>query len=371
MRTPVRLRLDVVLTAVLCLLIPNGSAAAQSGELGRLVALYRSGSVEPAVAGLLVLSRIGETVEQRALVEYHLGLALLRVRPAEASAALRRSISIDPDLRPEPTATAAELRAWEDVRSQMPIPSGIHFSPATALAGSGDSIGVTVDVNRVAGSAQPRVRLLLAPAEGRDPVEVWSGTAGESSAWDGMFRGELPQSGTYPLIVEILSETGVAPIRWRRSLEVRSEPLPQPFVLAPRPRRVSAVMPIRVRDTDGQKRARRRGIIWAVGGSLVSIAASRIVPDAINMSPPNGAPRIAVATIYGAGLAGAVYGAVKVALSATRRYETTVLVPDEAELYRQRFIESAWQTDSARMTSLNARRDALRRITVQVRGRGQ
>lgn len=364
-----RLPLGALLAALVIALAPFESATAQGGELARFIAMYRSGNAEPAVAGLLALSRIAETVEQRAVVEYHLGLALLRTRPAEAGAALRRSISIDPDLRPDVASTGSERKAWEDVRAQMSVPTSIRFLPATTIPGTGDSIGMIVDVSAVSGGIRPRVRVLLALPQGRDPVELWAGIAGERGAWDGTFRGDLPQQGTYPLIVEVFDESGVAPLRWRRSLELSTQPLPQPLMLSPRPVMVSGAVSIRVKDDDRKKGVRRRGIAWAVGGTLVAFAASRMVSNAIDIAAPNGGPRIALATMYGLGLASAVYGTTRVTLSATRRYETTVTVPNDAVLRRQRFAESMWQADSARVTSLNARRDSLRRVTVQVQER--
>ena len=349
--------------------VPFETAAAQGGELARFVAMYRAGNSEQAAAGLLALSRVAQSVDQRALVEYHLGLALLRTRPAEASAPLRRSIAIDPDLRPDSAATTADRRAWDEVRSQMAIPTSVRFEPATVIAGAGDSVGVFVDVPGMTGSARPRVRVLLGVGQGKDPIELWAGTAGERGTWDGTFRNEPPQSGAYPLIIEVLNESGEAPVRWRRSLQVSADALSQPLALSPRPRMINAMTAVRVRDTDQKKRSRRRGVIWTVGGTLVSFAASRMVPDAVKISAPNSGPRIALASVYGAGLAGALFGATKLTLSATRSYETTVLVPDEQLLRRQRYQESSWLADSARVTSLNARRESLRRVTVQVQER--
>ena len=359
----------VLLAALVLTLVPWASSAAQATDLQRFVAMYRAGNAEAAAAGLLTLSRISESIEQRALAEYHLGLALLRLRPTESVAALRRSISIDPDLRPEVAATGAERKAWDDARAQMAVPTGVRFEPATTIPGTGDSIGVVVDVPDIPGTARPRVRVLLALSPGRDPITVSSGFAGERGAWDGTFGNEVPQDGTFPLIVEVLNESGLPPIRWRRSLHVTTEPLPQPFVLAPRPVFASAVVRVRVRDLERKKRARRSGLVWSLGGTLVAFAASRVVPDAINFSAPNSGPRIAVASVYGAGLAGALYGSTKLLFSARRGYETTVLIPDEAVLRRRRFTQSVWQADSARVASLNGRRDSLRRITVQVRER--
>jgi len=369
MRLP-QLRTAVVFLAIGLGLVPVGSAAAQQGdEMARLISMYRIGNAERAAAGLQALVRVAETGEQRALLEYHLGLALLRLRPAEGSEALRRSISLDPDLLPDASATVAEQKAWDAVRSQMRIPISVRFEPATTIPGTADSLGLVVDIPVPTGVPQPRVRVLVATTQGRDPVELWTGVAGERGMWDGTFRGELPKSGSYPLIVEVFDEAGGAPLRWRRLLAVNSEPVALQLALQSRPTLVRALVPIRVNDTDRRKRSRRRGLVWAVGGGLVSFAASRMVPDVISTGAPNSGPRIALATVYGAGLASALYGTTKVALSVTRRFETTVIIPDEAVLRRQRFAESAWLADSARIMSLNARRDELRRVTVQVRER--
>ena len=89
----------------------------------------------------------------------------------------------------------------------------------------------------------------------------------------------------------------------------------------------------------------------------------------ISIGAPNSGPRIALASAYGVGLASALYGSTKVVLSSTRRYETTIMVPDEGALRRQRFAESVWHADSVRVTGLNSRRDSLRRVTVEVRER--
>jgi hypothetical protein len=64
-----------------------------------------------------------------------------------------------------------------------------------------------------------------------------------------------------------------------------------------------------------------------------------------------------------------LYGGLKVLRSATRRYETTVLVPDEGALRRQRSADAAWDADSARISSFNARLGTLSRISVQVKDR--
>lgn len=366
MKSP-RMRISALCTALVLGLVPVGGADAQQGdELARLIAMYRSGSSERAAAGLGALVRTAETGEQRALLEYHLGFALLRARPSEATAALRRSISLDPDLRPDSAVSSAERIAWEGVRSQMLIPVGVRFEPATTIPGTGDSLGLVVDVPVATGIAQPRVRLLLVLPQGRDPLELWTGVAGERGMWDGTFSGELPRTGTYPLIVEMVDASGATPLRWRRSLKIDADAVTLPLSLAPRPQIVRAVIPIRVSDLDRRKRARRRGIVWALGGGVVSFLASRTAPDVIKLAAPNSGPRIALATVYGAGLVGAFYGTTKFLLSSTRRFETTVLVPDEALLRRQRFAEAVWLADSARVVPLNARLDSLRRISVQV-----
>ena len=361
--TPIRLG---TLVALLLLVPPHRAAAQSTAELSRLVSLYRNGSAESAITGLLALSRTAETFEQRALVEYHLGLALMRTRSPDGAAALRRSIAIDPDLRPDAAATAADWKMWEDVRARMAVPTGIRFEPASTIPGTADSIGLTVEVPALVGSGQPRVRVLVVLPQGRDPVELWSGFAGDRGMWDGSFRGATPEAGTFPLIVEVFSERDGEPIRWRRSLQLSTEPVPQQLTAAPRPPSVSAMQSIRVRDADRQKRVRRRGAIWSVGGSIVAFTATRMVPDVIKRSAPNSAPRIALASVYSAGLVGAFYGATKVAFSARRSYQTTVLVPDEAVLQRQRYLNAIWQADSARVASFNARRESLRRVTVQL-----
>ncbi len=366
MRLP-RFLCSTVLMGISAGFVPITSAAAQQeDELSRLIGMYRSGNVEQAATGLQSLIRIAETSERRALLEYHLGLALLRTKPAEGSAALRRSIALDPDSRPQPAATSAERSAWEAVRSQMRIPIGIRFEPATTIAGTGDSLGLVVDVPVATGVAQPTARVLLAVSPGRDPLVLWTGTAGERGMWDGTFGGESPRSGSYPLIVEVFDEAGSAPLRWRRMLVVTADALTQPLALAPRPPSVRAMVPIRVRDTDRRNRARRNGLLWAVGGSIVSFTASRMVPDVIRSSPPNSGSRIALASVYGVGLASTLYGSLKMVRSVTKKYETTINVPDEAVLRRQRSAESAWLADSARVTSINTRPEALRRVTVQV-----
>jgi hypothetical protein len=354
---------------VVAMIVPISSLHAQSGELARLIALYRSGSVEAAVAGLLAYARVEQSFEQRALAEYHLGIAQLRTRPSDAAAALRRSIALDPDLRPDSNAVAVERKAWDNARAQMSVPREIRFDPPTTIVGAGDSVGIIVDVPSFPGALTPRIRVLLAIAQERDPVELWSGTAGQRGKWDGSFRGVVPQSGSYPLIVEVFGELGEAPIRWRRSLNVTTEMLPQPAAMTSRPQTYRTMIPIRVIDRDSKQKARNRGLLWALGGSVVSFAATRMAPNAVNMSAPNGGPRIAVASMYGAGLASAVYGGTKVMLSAIREYETTVLVPDEAELRRQRAMISAWQADSVQAATFDPRRESRRRVTFRIQER--
>jgi hypothetical protein len=94
-----------------------------------------------------------------------------------------------------------------------------------------------------------------------------------------------------------------------------------------------------------------------------------MVPDVIKLSAPKSAPRIALASVYGVGMASAVYGATNLLFSATRSYQSTVIVPDEAVLQRQRYLNAIWEADSTRVASFNARRDSLRRVTVQIRER--
>jgi hypothetical protein len=294
---------------------------------------------------------------------------LLKVRPADGSAALRRSIALDPDLRPDAAASIDERTAWNAARARMRIPASIRFEPAAAIPGTGDSLGFVVDIPLANGIAPPPARVLLAVSPGRDPIELWNGTAGETGKWDGMFGGEPPKTGVYPLIVEVFDEAGAAPLRWRRMLAVTADAVTQPLPLAPRPSVGRAMASIRVDNPDGRKRAQRRGIIWGVGGGLVSFVASRMVPNVIGMSPPNGAPRVALASVYGAGLASALYGTTKVVLSGARRYETTVVLPDEGAMTRRRIAEAAWHADSIRIMAINARRESLRRITVDVRER--
>ncbi|HYW32906.1 MAG TPA: hypothetical protein VE869_15505 [Gemmatimonas sp.] len=350
--------------------MPIARAAAQAGsELARLIALYRAGNLEQAVTGLQALVRVAETGEQRALLEYHLGVALLKARPTESAAAWRRSISLDPDLRQDAGASDAERSAWEATRAQMRIPVSIRFEPAVTISGAGDSLGLIVDVPVATGVAAPRARVLLAVSQGRDPLELWSGTAGDRGMWDGSFGAEPARAGAYPLIVEVFDEAGAAPLRWRRMLDVTVEPVTQVLSLAPRPPAIRSMVTIRVSDMERRKRARRSGMIWALGGGLISFAASRAVPDVINLGAPNSGPRIALASVYGAGLASTLYGSMKLLSSATRKYETTVVVPDEGALQRQRSAESVWLADSVRVTSLNARRESLRRVTVRVRER--
>lgn len=369
------IRVSWILRALLfvgigAVLMPAASAGAQQGDaLSRLIGLYRSGNAERAAAGLQALVRIAESYDQRALLEYHLGLALLKIRPDEGSAALRRSISLDPDLQPDSAASVAERGAWNAVRSQMRIPSGIRFEPATAILGTGDSLGFVVDVPIASGAVAPAVRVLLAVSPGGELLELWNGIAGERGSWSGMFGGEFLKPGSHPLIVEVVDDAGAAPLRWRRTLVASVDAVTEPLALATRPPSVRAMIPIRVRDVEARKRARRKGIIWGVGGALVAFTASRMVPDVIALGAPNSAPRIALASVYGAGLAGALYGTTRLALSATRKYETTVIVPDEGALRSRRSAEAAWQADSARVASLNGQRASLRRVTVQVRER--
>lgn len=367
-----RLLRAMLVVGVGSVLIPFRSAGAQQAdELSRLIALYRSGSADKAVLGLQALVRGTDSFDQRALLEYHLGLALLKIRPNEGSAALRRSISLDPDLRPDTAASAAERSAWNAARSQMRIPVGIRFEPATAIPRAGDSLKFVVDVDIPVGSGlgAPPARVLLAMSPGRDPIELWNGKAGERASWDGMVGGDFPKPGSYPLIVEVFDDPGEAPMRWRRTLAVNVEAVSQPFALSARPPMVRAMVPIRVRDVEGRKRARRSGLIWGVGGGLVSFAASRMVPDVISMGAPNSAPRVALASVYGAGLASMLFGTTKVVLSATRKHEKTVVVPDEGALRRRRFVEESWLADSARVGLLNGQLASLRRVTVQVRER--
>ena len=346
--------------------IPWSRVDAQGTELARLVALYRSGNTDAAVTGLQALSRTAETYPQRALVEYHLGLALLRTRPAEAAAALRRSIATDPDLRPESAATLAEQKAWSDARERMRVPRGVRFEPSSVLAGGGDSLGVIVDVPRADGAGQPRVRVLLAGGAGRDPVPVWSGIAGDTGRWDGTLMGEFPASGVYPLIVEVWTDSTEAPLRWRRSVQIVANALAEPLPVARRPVLASAAVPVRVSDPEKRRRARRSALLWMTGGTIASFVAWRVVPDAIRVSKPQSAVRIAVASVYSAGFGASIYGGYRLLTSARRRYETTVVMPDEALLRSQRSLLASWQADSLRLSSLNARRDGLRRISIQL-----
>jgi hypothetical protein len=362
-------RVRCCLLAVASILMPLSALSAQGAELSRLIALYRSGNVEAAATGLMALSRIAETAEQRALVEHHLGLALIQTRPAESSAVLRRSIALDPNLRPDASATNTERAAWESARAQMSVPNDVRFSPSTVIAGSGDSIAIFVDIPVVVGRPQPRIRVLLALPRGRDSAQLWTGTAGGRGSWDGTFDGELPAPGVYPLIVEVFNEPGTAPLRWRKALQIGVTPITEPLPLPPRPAPVASATLVRVPDAERRARTIRRGAIWSIAGGVVSFAASRAVPNAIDISAPNGAARIAVASVYGTGLAGALYGSTKMALALTRRHERDIVVPDESALRRQRFAEARWLADSSRISALNARRESLRVVSVQIRDR--
>lgn len=356
-----------LLGCVVTLLGPAG-AGAQAIDLPRLVAQYRAGNAVQAIDGLQQLLRVATNNEQRALAEHHLGMALLRVRPADASVSLRRSIALDPDLQPDPAATPEERAAWSAARAELPVPSDVMVNPDAVILGARDSLGITVVVPR--GSPRPpaRVRLRVLRAGLRDTVTVWNGRSGVKSSWDGYVAGVPLASGQLTVVVEAEDDGSPYVVQWRRQLDVRVEPVRESLRLPERPAATNQVDTITMIDQEGKAKGVQRSLRWSVAGLAAAALSSALVPTAIDYSAAGSAPRIGVAAVYGLGLAATAGGIVWAGLRLSRTNTTSVIVPDEAAIRQYRAALGQWAADSARIDALNGRLGELTRLIVRVGG---
>lgn len=350
-------------SAVLLLAAP---LPAQGVDLPRLVAQYRAGNATQAIEGLQQLLRVATNNEQRALAEHHLGMALLRVRPADASVSLRRSIALDPDLQPEAAATPEERAAWSAARAELPVPVEVRVDPASVVLGTRDSLGITVVVARASSRATARVRLRVIRAGLRDTVTVWSGRSGVRSAWDGSVAGVPLTNGQIPAVIEVEDDGSPLVVQWRRVLDVRLEPVREPLAIPTRPVAPVQVDTVTMIDQEGKARSVQRSLRWVVAGVGVAAIASALVPTAIDYSAARSGPRIAVASTYGLGLAVTAAGLVSSGLRLSRTTTTAVVVPDESAIRQHRASLSQWAADSARVDALNGRLNELTRVIVRV-----
>lgn len=349
-------------------LLANAAAplAAQSGgsDLARYVALYRAGRVADATDGLQGLIRTAVGDEQRALYEYHLGLALLRGRSNDAAGALRRAAALDPDLRPDTGATQAERSAFLSARAELPIPSSIDFVPSTAVPEAGELIGVIVRLPdaKARGGVRVRARGLRGP---RDTVTLFAGQVGSRIEWDGTLAGTPAPPGPLPVVVEVADDQASLTILWRLVLEVTSDAVSEPLTLRERPTAWAYDGVVSVQDRERRATAVRRGVrIAAISGTL-ALATGFGAAGVAQWSPPESGPRILAAALYGATLIGTSYGAWSAWRAATREREAVYLMADESVLRRNRAALEQWRADSVRVSALNQRLSNLRRLTVR------
>ncbi|MDX2184061.1 MAG: hypothetical protein SFW08_08760 [Gemmatimonadaceae bacterium] len=339
-------------------------AAAQTDELSRLVQRYRAGDAEAAVQGLQALLRTTASVDQRPLIEQHIGFALLRLRPPEATPYLRRSIAAAPELAVDPGASVAERAAWTAQRELLPIPSELRFDVADLVVGNTDSLVSTLTVPAARGRASFRVRVRTAIPGSRDSVQLWSGRSGAPMTWDGQIGGALVAEGPLPVVVDVIDDLGGITVNWRRTLAVRYEPVTTPLALPARPQQAQTFARVTVDNLDAAARARRNGIRWMLGGSLLALTSAALVQPAVDLTAAGAAPRYVVATSYLTGLGLAAIGTVR--FLSVKTADTVLTMPDEVAVRRNRAALARWQTDSARVARINAALSTARRVRVQV-----
>jgi hypothetical protein len=349
--------------AVWCL---PAAGQAQGADLSRLVAQYRTGSATQAVEGLQQLLRLAATNDQRAITELHLGMALLRVRPADAPSSLRRSIALDPDLQPDAGATVDERSAWAAARAELPVPVELRFEPASLILGAKDSLGVLVTTASAGSRSPARVRLRVIRPAFRDTVTVWSGRTDVRSRWDGTVSTVPLPEGRVPVIVEVEDDATSLVIQWRRLLEVSQERVVEPLAMSPRPVAPPLLKAVTTVDRDAAARTVKRGGRWLLAGLGIAAISSALVPTAIDYSAPGSLPRWGVAAGYGLGLAATLGGVAYIGSRINATPNTTVIVPDEPAMRQFRAATIAWAADSARISGLNTRLQELTKISVRV-----
>ena len=350
------------------LMLPLATAAGQPLDLPRLVVQYRTGNVAAAIEGLQQLQRLATTSDQRALAEHHLGMAQLRLGSTEATATLRRSIAWNPDLRPDSGASADERAAWSAVRDDMAVPTDVVVDPGSMVVAAHESVGITVTTTRPGQRQSARVRLRIVRNGVRDTVTLWSGRSGVRTSWDGLASGVPLTDGRYALLVEVDDERIPMPIRWRRVIEIGSQPVAQPLELPAKPATDVRFTTVAVPDASRKNAGILRSLAWAATGLAVAGIANALVTPVVERSAANSAMRYAVAGAYGMGVGAAVVGFTTAARRAVRQPVEEVPVPDEAAIRQHRSALSAWVADSARISTLNLRRGDLSRMTIRILG---
>ncbi|MFN9213003.1 MAG: hypothetical protein ACK53A_14325 [Gemmatimonadota bacterium] len=177
------------------------------------------------------------------------------------------------------------------------------------------------------------MRLLLVGPDGRDAV-LWAGLTTDRPTWSGLVDGEVPRSGRYELLAEVGSGGELSRVR-------------RPVLLAVEGRDTAARRPlpeadtVLVRDFQAEGRQRQRSVWLVAGGAGAAVLASSVVAQAIAGSPPESAVRYAVAVGYVGGIATAAWGAFRLVTASSRRLQTPVEVPIEANIRRNRAVSAA------------------------------
>lgn len=351
----------------------GGEAVAQAsapGELARLVGLYRSGSVAAAIEGLQALVRATPSGMARAEAELHLGLALRRVRPAEAIPLVRGAISADPDVALTGTEVPADDAALFDaIRRDLPVPDSLTVGVTGGVVGLGEPTTLRLHVRDASRWSAATFRMSAARPGTTDTVPLAAGRVGDEISWDGRIVGQLAPAGAMAIRVEVSDPASGATVTWRRSLTVSYVPLGVALDVPPRPVATRTVDTLRVLDQDHRRDRLRSGTRIAVIGAAASGLASGLADPVADRTAPRSAARGGVAVVGVAGLAGALLGAWRLYDGLFRPREALVAVPDEAALRRQRAIDERWRLDAARVAEINADPASARRLVVFPGGR--
>jgi hypothetical protein len=143
--------------------------------------------------------------------------------------------------------------------------------------------------------------------------------------WDGTLEGRLIEGGRYVIIGEVVVD-GV-PARVRRPVQVDVEPLVKVSRDA-----LPETEAIEVRDVAAEGRRTGRSFGWIFAGAALSVAATSLIPAAIDASPPQSAMRYSVAGAYLGGIALAAWGSYSLWRNSGRVMTRRVTVPIEPNI---------------------------------------
>jgi hypothetical protein len=328
--------------------------------LRKAIQQYQAGRYEVAIPELQRLAASGRlTTADRAVAEMYRGFALIRIRrDVDGARALERAVAIDPTLRPDPVAHAAELiEAWRRARLGIPLLTQFDVAPREFLPGvdSAARVNYTIETSSAERRFVAQIRLLLVPGGTTDTIVAWRGDENQVIRWDGLARGQPLTAGLWDFVLEARapgSET-VALLRRRAEVEVLASSgvalIPNP----PRPRFLPETVTF-TRVDEARKRDRLMKGFWigAIGGALTAYSFAN-AQSAIDETAKGSSQRYVVATAYTAGVIGIAWGGYNLLAGWFGNYTTPVAFPSQENIRRNRDMRLAYQADSARVEERN------------------